>query len=494
MWDAGPAGAGGAPATPGAGSNEALQAARRSMWDQGAGGPRPVHPIISNAAQPMGAKPSSSPVLMGPQGPLTGNIKHGTVKSYSVVKGFGFILCEEVPQDIYFGRDSLQADLRTSDVAGTQVSFELYRAPDGKPQGRNLRPTGNAPPTAAQAAAAEGHPPAGSGAYVRPPSMLAAPPQGPFRPMGMGMGMMGQGGMAGGCWPGKGMGMPTMGMGGPMAMGMGCGGCFPGKGAINPAFLGKPGFPMPLGGPGGLHAGFPGRPGFPIIQTGMMPGGMRAPYMVRPGDPMGGGMMGGMMGGLRPGLVPGQMPFGMRPGMQMGDKKRDWSPHAGSRAIKASLLAGGTVPADAEKKREGDEASRSKSKSSKRSSSSSSSRSRKRKKKRRKKKRSRSTSSSSSSGGKKAKKQKKEKEGDEDGEKDEDGEDKAAEDPGIAKAKLEALEKLRSMQSVEPKEERSKQFRALLREWHPDKNPDKSEIATAVFQFLQKGKSLLNLK
>lgn len=443
------------------------------MWDQGAGagGPRPVNPVISNAGQSSSTRPNSAPVLMGPQGPLTGNIKSGTVKSYSVVKGFGFILCDDVPQDIYFGRDSLQADLRTSDVAGTQVSFELYRAPDGKPQGRNLRPTGNAPPTAAQAAAAS-TPAAGSGAYVRPPSM-AAPPQGPFRPMGVGMGMgmgMGQGGMAGGCWPG--MARPNMGMGGPMAMGMGmgCGGCFPGKGAINPAFLGKPGFPMPLGGPGGLHAGFPGRPGFPSIQTGMMPNGLRAPNMVNP-----------MMGGLRPGMNP-------------GDKKRDWSPHAGSRAIKASLLAGGTVPAEAEKdkKSERSKSSRSRSKSSKRSSSSSSSRSRKKKKKK-KKKRKRSTSSSSSSGGKKAKKQKKEKEGDEEGEKDEDGEDKAAEDPGIAKAKLEALEKLRSMQSVEPKEERSKQFRALLREWHPDKNPDKLEVATAVFQFLQKGKGLLNL-
>merc|ERR1712072_1012400 len=85
--------------------------------------------------------------LIGPQGPLTGNIKSGTVKSYSVVKGFGFILSEGIPQDIYFGRDSLQADLRTSDVAGTQVTFELIRAPDGKPQGRNLKPIGNTPLT-----------------------------------------------------------------------------------------------------------------------------------------------------------------------------------------------------------------------------------------------------------------------------------------------------------------------------------------------------------
>jgi len=45
---------------------------------------------------------------------------------------------------------------------------------------------------------------------------------------------------------------------------------------------------------------------------------------------------------------------------------------------------------------------------------------------------------------------------------------------------------------VEPKEQRIKDWRALLREWHPDKNPDRTEVATAVFQFLQKGKLLID--
>lgn len=70
----------------------------------------------------------------------------------------------------------------------------------------------------------------------------------------------------------------------------------------------------------------------------------------------------------------------------------------------------------------------------------------------------------------------------------------AAEDPDTAMAKKRVLAKLTELQKIEPKEERAKQFRALLRDWHPDKNPEKKDMATAVFQFLQKGKSLLNLK
>lgn len=70
----------------------------------------------------------------------------------------------------------------------------------------------------------------------------------------------------------------------------------------------------------------------------------------------------------------------------------------------------------------------------------------------------------------------------------------AKEDPDIAQAKKNVLAKLTTMKNVEPKEERAKQFRFLLREWHPDKNPERLDMATAVFQFLQKGKSLLNLK
>lgn len=68
------------------------------------------------------------------------------------------------------------------------------------------------------------------------------------------------------------------------------------------------------------------------------------------------------------------------------------------------------------------------------------------------------------------------------------------EPPEIAQAKKQVLAKLTVMKNIEPKEQRAKEFRLLLREWHPDKNPERIDMATAVFQFLQKGKSLLSLK
>merc|ERR1712110_559361 len=67
------------------------------------------------------------------------------------------------------------------------------------------------------------------------------------------------------------------------------------------------------------------------------------------------------------------------------------------------------------------------------------------------------------------------------------------EPPEIALAKKQVLAKLTTMKNIEPKEQRAKAFRELLRQWHPDKNPERIEMATAVFQFLQKGKSLLSL-
>lgn len=67
----------------------------------------------------------------------------------------------------------------------------------------------------------------------------------------------------------------------------------------------------------------------------------------------------------------------------------------------------------------------------------------------------------------------------------------AAPNPEIEKAKSEAIARLQELKSIEPKEERMKRFRALLREWHPDKNLERSGVAKEVFQFLQKGKALM---
>merc|ERR1712203_214837 len=62
--------------------------------------------------------------------------------------------------------------------------------------------------------------------------------------------------------------------------------------------------------------------------------------------------------------------------------------------------------------------------------------------------------------------------------------------PEIDAAKAKALEDMIKLRAVQPKETRLSEFRALLRKWHPDKNPDNTEVATAVFQFLQKGKPM----
>merc|ERR1712039_691844 len=122
--------------------------------------------------------------------------------------------------------------------------------------------------------------------------------------------------------------------------------------------------------------------------------------------------MGGMAG-YQPGLAtPAPLP------------KRSLSPHAGSRAMKEMLIAqqqkgmqGQPVPAPEE--------GRDRSRSSKRKRSSSS-----------------------------------------EGEKD--AANQVEESEEVQKAKIDALQKLTSLQSVEPKDARIKGYRALLREWHPD--------------------------
>jgi len=158
--------------------------------------------------------------------------------------------------------------------------------------------------------------------------------------------------------------------------------------------------------------------------------------------------------------------------------RRTFSPHAGARAIREALAG----------KAQGSR-SRSRKKSSASSSSSSSRRKKsKRKKKGKKNKRKRSSSSSSSKSSRSSKSNAKE------DEKDiaEIPESAAPKNPEVEKAKAENLEKLVKLQSIEPKEQRMRAYRELLRQWHPDKNPDKVVVATAVFQFLQKAKPMID--
>lgn len=52
------------------------------------------------------------------------------------------------------------------------------------------------------------------------------------------------------------------------------------------------------------------------------------------------------------------------------------------------------------------------------------------------------------------------------------------------------MQHLQNLQDMKDGKEKQKAYRKLLREWHPDKNPDKVKMATEVFQFLQKASGL----
>jgi len=52
-------------------------------------------------------------------------------------------------------------------------------------------------------------------------------------------------------------------------------------------------------------------------------------------------------------------------------------------------------------------------------------------------------------------------------------------------AEAAAMQQLKQLQQLPRGEERQKAFKDLLRAWHPDKNPQSVEVATAVFQRLQ---------
>ncbi|CAK9086997.1 Uncharacterized protein SCF082_LOCUS41143 [Durusdinium trenchii] len=61
----------------------------------------------------------------------------------------------------------------------------------------------------------------------------------------------------------------------------------------------------------------------------------------------------------------------------------------------------------------------------------------------------------------------------------------------IMEAKNQAVKRLEEIKDMQGSaEEKEKAFKKLLREWHPDKNADRVQVCTAVFQFLQKARHL----
>jgi len=337
-------------------------------------------------------------------GPKSGETMTGMVKSYNR-KGFGFIMCQTMDQDIYFSRESLHPQLQTSDLAGESVTFEVHRFPDGKMQARNLRPVGDV-------SAFHG------GSKT--------------------------------CSYGKGNRTAFLGKGAlsrdseeDRSRDWYCKNCSE-RNFVKRFECFKCKAQRPPEGPDGTY--------------------------VAPAPP-----------------------------------RRNLSPHAGSRAMRESFIGKrGVNPA----------AIRSRSRNRKRKSpargrtpSSSGSRSRKRGKKSKKKLHSSPSRSRSKSRNKKRKSRSKSSSSGSaassssspniigaaassaaDGDRDPNA---PSGNPEVEKAKAEALAKLMKLRELEPKEARMREFRALLRQWHPDKNPSKTEVATAVFQFLQKGKLLM---
>jgi len=57
----------------------------------------------------------------------------GAVKSFNMVKGFGFIACQGIAEDIFFLRSELPGGLATGHAEqGQQVGFDLQLSPDGR--------------------------------------------------------------------------------------------------------------------------------------------------------------------------------------------------------------------------------------------------------------------------------------------------------------------------------------------------------------------------
>eukprot|EP00401_Gymnodinium_catenatum_P068214 CAMPEP_0117470970 /NCGR_PEP_ID=MMETSP0784-20121206/7492_1 /TAXON_ID=39447 /ORGANISM="" /LENGTH=364 /DNA_ID=CAMNT_0005265079 /DNA_START=127 /DNA_END=1218 /DNA_ORIENTATION=+ len=154
--------------------------------------------------------------------------------------------------------------------------------------------------------------------------------------------------------------------------------------------------------------------------------------------------------------------------------RRTFSPHAGARAIRESLLSGrgGGNPRSTSRRNP-----RRKRQESDSSSSSSSSRNKKKKEKKLRKRRSRSRSSSSGSSKKDHSRSRSNSSSCVIDDQPPGGvEPPTGGSPEIDRAKAEALEQLMKLKSVEPKEARMTEWRALLRHWHPDKNPQRVEV------------------
>merc|ERR1711865_456022 len=69
---------------------------------------------------------------MQPETTSTGQWVSGAVKSFNVNKGFGFISCPGINEDVFFMKSDLPVGAHESMTVGTDVSFEMIQTADGK--------------------------------------------------------------------------------------------------------------------------------------------------------------------------------------------------------------------------------------------------------------------------------------------------------------------------------------------------------------------------
>jgi len=77
-----------------------------------------------------------------------GQNHQGQVKSFSEVKGFGFIQCASLGVDVYFQNKDVPAHLQGQNFVGMTVDFQNKVTPDGKTQAMNLWFSGTPKPMA----------------------------------------------------------------------------------------------------------------------------------------------------------------------------------------------------------------------------------------------------------------------------------------------------------------------------------------------------------
>ncbi|CAK8989434.1 unnamed protein product [Durusdinium trenchii] len=84
-----------------------------------------------------GGKPSKRPRTETP----TGQVGSGTIRNFSEQRGFGFITCEGIDEDVFFMRTALpegQRDLQNTDLQNAAVNFEIVKTSEGKYRAQNI--------------------------------------------------------------------------------------------------------------------------------------------------------------------------------------------------------------------------------------------------------------------------------------------------------------------------------------------------------------------